>query len=126
MYIPKDNEELILKCKQSNFRGTFSIEEGAVLWHVTKHITLKIYLHAAYNEEGYIEEWYTDDEGKTFPQGHWHPIAENIFPDLQNINDNETAIRRKGIFSTGVIVDSKEKIAKLKNGIFVKYEAIEE
>lgn len=37
--------------------------------------------------------------------------------DLQNKNDNETAIRRKDIFSTGVIVDSN---------IFVKYEAIEE
>lgn len=126
MYIPQNSEDLVQKCKLCGFRGTFLIiNSDTVIWRVDEHITLRIILHHTFNDEGYIEEWYDYlENGKIDTQGHWHPMAEEIWRDLKNINDNETAILRKSIFGTRVIVDNKENISKLKDSYFVKYKPI--
>lgn len=123
MYIPETNENLIEKCRQNNFRGDFSIENDVIIWKVTKHIVLNIILHNAFNDEGYISEYYMDNNGKLFPQTHWHPENYEIFGDLQNVNDNEIMIIRYDIFGRKkIIIDSRQKLSGLKDNIFFRYE----
>lgn len=125
-FIPQTYEELINKCKECGFRGLFSMDNNTLLWRVSKHILLRIVLHNAINDEGYIEEWYIDNDGKEIPKGHWHPMAEEIFNDLRDINDNEIVILRKGIFQSIVILGSKNDISMYKDGLFIKYEILED
>ncbi len=126
MYIPETNEELIQKCHENNFRGTFSIENNIIVWHVTKHILLNIILHNAFNDEGYIAEYYIDINGKAFSQGHWHPENYEIFDDLQDVNDNEIIVTRHDILGRKkIIIVNKQYLARLKDNIFFRYEITE-
>lgn len=127
MYIPETNEELIKKCHENNFRGTFSTKDDIIVWQVTKHILINIILHNAFNDEGYIAEYYIDNNGKTFPQGHWHPENYEIFSDLQNINDNEILVIRHDILGRKkIIIDNRQHLDNLKDNIFFRYEKIQD
>lgn len=125
MYIPETNENLIRKCLENNFRGTFSVENDIIIWNVTKHILLNIILHNQ-GDEGYIAEYYIDSKGRISPYTHWHPENYEIFGDLQNINDNEIIAERHDIFGhKKIIMCSKQRISGLKNNIFFRYKIIE-
>ncbi|MDE5557080.1 MAG: hypothetical protein K2J32_05210 [Ruminococcus sp.] len=124
MYIPENNEDLIKKCEDNNFRGTFSIENDIIIWKVTHNIVLNIILHN-HDDEGYISIYYVDSKGRSYAYTHWHPENDEIFGDLQNINDNEIIVIRRDIFGRKkIIIDSKQRLAGLKNNIFFSYEKI--
>lgn len=122
MYIPETNEDLIQKCKENNFRGSFYIENDIIIWKVTDNIVLNIILHN-HNDKGYISEYYVDSKGRTSAYTHWHPENYEIFGDLQNINDNEIIVIRHDIFGRKkIIIGSKQRLAGLKDNIFFRYE----
>lgn len=124
MYIPETNEDLIKKCEDNNFRGTFSIENDIIIWKVTDNIVLNIILHN-HDDEGYIAIYYVDSNGKSFAYTHWHPENYEIFGDLQNVNDNEIIVIRRDMFGhKKIIIDSKQRLAGLKDNIFFSYEKI--
>lgn len=125
MYIPETNEDLIKKCQENNFRGTFFIENDIIIWNVTQHIVLNIILHN-HDDEGYIAEYYVDSNGRASIYTHWHPENYEIFGDLQNINDNEIIVIRRDVFGRKkIIMDSKQRLAGLKDNIFFRYEKTE-
>jgi len=125
IYIPKTNEDLIQKCRENNFRGTFSVENDIIIWNVTKHIVLNIILHN-HDDEGYISEYYVDSNGRSYLYTHWHPENYEIFDDLQNVNDNQIILVQRDIFGRKkMIIDSRQNLSKLKDNIFFRYEKIE-
>ena len=124
MYIPETNEDLIKKCEDNNFRGTFSIENDIIIWKVTDNIVLNIILHN-HDDEGYIAIYYVDSNGRSSAYTHWHPENYEIFGDLQNVNDNEIIVIRRDMFGhKKIIIDSKQRLAKLKDNIFFSYEKV--
>lgn len=126
MYIPETNEDLIEKCQENNFRGSFSVENNIIVWKVTKNIVLNIILHNHPDDEGYIEEYYIDDKGRSSVYTHWHPENYEIFGDLQNVNDNEIIVVRRDIFGRKkIIIGNSQRLSGLKDNIFFRYEKIE-
>lgn len=124
-FIPKDTEELFLKMKEENLKGQLSKEDVFITWELDNHIILKILMQTIPHER-YIETYYHDHH-KEISLTHWHPMEDEIYDDLMDIQSGKTIwVKRKGLWkeSKPMIMD-REEYEKMSEKRKKKYTIIE-
>lgn len=138
IFIPKDIADLYEKLKTENLQGRLSREGESLIWKLPNNIILKIFVNDIKSEgeisfqEGYIDTYYLKN-GKEQNLTHWHPQADEIYPDLMDINNGQIIwVRKKSIFGECIVMmDKKEYEAvsskeKCKYKILVRKLSVEE
>lgn len=107
-FIPKDIEELYEALQKEHVKGTLALEDGQLIWRLPNDIILKVYIwNPVY--EGYIETYYIKNGGK-ISLTHWHLAAEEVYPDLMDIDGGRTVwVKKKSLFGEEILMmDRKE------------------
>ena len=113
-FIPRDMEELYWALKKENLKGELEMKDGWLIWRLPNNIILKI---SIWNppHEGYIDTYYLEN-GREKPLTHWHPMDEELYADLMDINNGWTIwVKKKTLFGENIIIMDR-----------VKYEAMSE
>lgn len=121
-YIPIDINDLYRKLTKEYFKGLFLVEDDWLIWKFSNHIMIKVSI-LELPHEGYIETLYLHD-GKEISLTHWHPMVEEIYPDLLEINTAESfwiLKKRKLFYDPYPISISKKTYASLSEKKKAKY-----
>lgn len=87
VFIPYSASELYEKMTSDQFTGKISVENDNLIWMLPNGITLKIIVDNQ-PQEGYIAVYYKDDKRKA-QLTHWHPMEDEIYRDLYDINTGQ-------------------------------------
>lgn len=109
IFIPDNITELYEKMIANKFQGQLSIENDWITWKLPNNVTFKI---AVNNQphEGYIEVLYNDKNIT-----HWHPMEDEIYKDLFDINTGQLLLikKRKSFLTTPLMLIHKNDWEKL-------------
>lgn len=108
-FIPKNTDDLYLQMKKNDFHGKLSRDKELIVWELDNNIILNILVNNQ-PHEGYIDTYYLNN-GKRIPLTHWHPMDDEIYDDLVDINLGKTIwVTKKNIFgkSVPIIMDRTE------------------
>ena len=110
VFIPLNEKDLYEKMVKEKFIGQLSFDENLLLWSLPNGITINIVINNQ-PHEGYIDTYYTIN-GKKCSLTHWHPMEDEIYQDLTDINNGQTfwiIKKRKFIFEPLPIIIEKEE-----------------
>lgn len=115
VFIPEDAEALYEKLKSEDLQGELSKEGEFLIWKLPNHIILKIAVNNVQCRgkitirEGYIDTYYLKN-GREQALTHWHPMEDEIYPDLMDIKNGRTIwVKRKSFFGEQVIIMDKKE-----------------
>lgn len=114
-FVPKDISDLVKRLKNENLQGELSKEGEGLLWRLPNHIVLKVYINDIESKgkssfrEGYIAACYLKN-GKEQYLTHWHPLVDEIYQDLTDINCGRVIwVRKRSIWGEQILImDRKE------------------
>lgn len=108
-FIPQDVADLYEKLKNENLQGELIKEGDWLIWKLPNDIIVKISINPL-NNEGYIDTFYLKKNGKERKLAHWHPMEDEIYKDLMDINNGQTiwVKKKSSIEDIAIIIDKKE------------------
>lgn len=108
IFVPYDVTDLYEKLKKEDLKGKLTKEESLLIWELPNGIILKIGINNP-PHEGYIGTSYLKD-GKEVILTHWHPMDDEIYKDLMDINNGQTIwVKKNSVFGERIIImDQKE------------------
>lgn len=102
-FIPRDMGELYWALQKEDLKGTLEIKDDWLVWRLPNNIILKIYIWNP-PHEGYIAAYYSKN-GKERPLTHWHPMDDEVYRDLIDINNGWTVwVKTKTLFGENIII----------------------
>lgn len=115
VFIPQDIEDLYEKLKSEDLQGELSKEDGLLIWKLPNQIILKISVNnmewkgKTTIREGYIGTSYLKN-GREQILTHWHPMADEIYPDLMDIKNGQTIwVKKQSIWGEQIIIMDKKE-----------------
>lgn len=84
VFIPFNVEDLYNKLVNDKFMGKLSLDKNWLIWELPNGVTLEIAINNP-PHEGYIGTYYTHNNCKIILT-HWHPMDNEIYTDLKEIN----------------------------------------
>lgn len=129
-FIPQDVEDLYKKLKSEDLQGELSKEGDWLIWKLPNGIILKIAINNILWKgkpsirEGYIASYYQKN-GRELTLTHWHPMEDEIYPDLMDIKNGQTIwVRRKSIRGEKIIIMDKKEYESFSDKKKSKYQIL--
>lgn len=110
IFIPHSVDELYKKMINEKFIGQLSVQKDWLIWNLPNKIIIKIALDCNPLREGCIDTYYFDDK-KEYNLTHWHPMEEEVYKDLMEINVGQVfwVKKKKSIFRNPPLIMDKSK-----------------
>ncbi len=123
-----ESDKLFALMGKDSFRGTFKKVGNYIIWNITDNIEFKIQVNNILNES-YVEALYTFNGNEEYLM-HWHPMTDEIYNCLIELNKNGgVIIIKKTLFGKSKRLLSKEEFSKnklkYKNRFFINYSIVE-
>mgnify|MGYP001069077738 CR=1 FL=1 len=107
--------------KQEDLIGKLTKEGSLLIWELPNSIILKISINAS-PHEGYIGTSYLKN-GKEVILTHWHPMEDEIYKDLMDINNGQIIwVKKRSILGERVIIMDKKEYETMSERQKSKYE----
>lgn len=111
IFIPHNANELYEKMIREQFTGQLSLEDDHLIWKLPNGITIKVTFSTLF-PEAYLGTCCLDGK-KEIPLAHWHPMIEDVYRDLSEINNGQifwVKRKKKGFLTNNfpVIMYKKE------------------
>lgn len=85
-----------------------------MLWKLPNGICLKIVINNQ-PHEGYIATYYLKN-GRELALTHWHPMEDEIYSDLMDIQNGQTIwVRKSSLFGDQIIIMDKDEYERLSD-----------
>lgn len=119
--IPKNTDDLYSEMKKNAFEGQLLKDGEMIVWKLDNNIIIYIFVNNQLHE-GYIDTYYLNN-GKRIPLTHWHPMEDEIYDDLMDINlKNIIWVKKKTIFGeTLPIIMERTEYKNMSNKKKSKY-----